>query len=157
MIEPARRLPMTPTAATLTPQEADLQAFLAPLAPATALRLRTLAHAWTLAGGALAVGKHSIRLLGAATPPFTAATLHARGGTAALELSRVLLQAHGLDPEAWRDWCDERAGLRAHGFLDQAKFPAVRLEALPDADLARLALGLRDLGLLVAKASPASA
>ncbi|MEA3203979.1 MAG: hypothetical protein QOI63_1659 [Thermoplasmata archaeon] len=139
---------MPPTAAALAPQEPELQAFLAGLEPATALRVRTLAHAWALAGGSLAIGRLSIRLLGAGADPahpYTAATLHARAGTAALELSRVLLHAHGVGPEVWQEWCDERAELRAHGFVPQAKFPAVRLDGLGDPAIVRLALGLRDL------------
>jgi hypothetical protein len=143
-------LAMTPTAA-LAPQEGELQAFLAALDPPTALRVRTLAHAWTLAGGTLAIGRLSIRLVGPAAPPahpYTAATLHAKGATSALELSRVLLEAHGVPADAWQAWCDERPELRAHGFVAQAKFPAVRLDALGDAALVRLAQGLRDLGRL---------
>ncbi|HEX2066679.1 MAG TPA: hypothetical protein VHI93_07700 [Candidatus Thermoplasmatota archaeon] len=138
---------MNPTATHLATDESDLQSFLARLSPATALRVRTLAHAWAAAGGSLAVGRLSVRLVAAHDPahPYTAATLHARGGTAALELSRVLLHAHGIGPAAWQAWCDERPELRSHGFVAQAKFPAVRLDALPDAALARLALGLRDL------------
>jgi hypothetical protein len=146
-----------PPAATLAPQETALQAFLARLEPATALRVRTLAHAWGHAGGALAVGRLSIRLLGVgadAAHPYTAATLHAREATAALELSRVLLHTHGVTPEAWLAWCDERPELRGHGFVAQAKFPAVRLDAMGDAALVRLALGLRDLALAGRPAAP---
>jgi hypothetical protein len=141
---------MSPTAAALATGESDLQAFLARLEPATAVRVRTLAHAWTIAGGTLAVGRLSLRLTAGADPahPYTAGTLHAHGATATLELSRVLLHAHGVTPEAWLAWCDERPELRAHGFVAQAKFPAVRLDALPDAALVRLALGLRDLARL---------
>jgi hypothetical protein len=141
---------MTPTAAALAPQEPELQAFLARLDPAAALRVRTLAHAWALAGGTLAVGRLSIRLVAAGADPghpYTAGTLHPGEG-AALELSRILLQAHGVAPEAWQAWCDERPELRAHGFEPQAKFPSIRLAGLGDAALVRLALGLRDLALL---------
>jgi hypothetical protein len=140
---------MSPTA-TVETTEARLQAFLTGLKPATALRVRTLAHAWALAGGTLAVGRLSIRLLGAGSDPahpYTAATLHARDGTAALELSRILLHQHGISPEAWLAWCDERPELREHGFVAQAKFPAVRLDRLGDTALVRLALGLRDLAM----------
>ncbi|MFO1534733.1 MAG: hypothetical protein ABR586_03620 [Thermoplasmatota archaeon] len=138
---------MSPTAEALATSESDLQAFLARLEPAAAVRVRTLAHAWKIAGGTLSVGRLSIRLTAGPDPahPYTAGTLHAHGATATLELSRVLLHAHGVTPEAWLAWCDERPELRGHGFVAQAKFPAVRLDALPDAALVRLALGLRDL------------
>lgn len=131
-----------------------LQAFLAPLEPAAALRLRTLAHAWQAAGGTLFVGRVSIRLLApdGAGRGFTAATLHQAHGTPprpTLELGRVLLQAHGVTSAAWSDWCDERPELRTLGFDPEAKFPVVRLDAASDAALARLASGLRDLARTV--------
>jgi hypothetical protein len=131
----------------LAPQEPELQAFLATRDPTLGLRLRTLAHAWTTAGGSLLIGRHAVRLVGkgAAGNTFTAGTLRDRDGHAELELSRVLLQGNGVSLEAWQAWCDERADLRTHGFAPTAKFPTVRLDALPDGALARLAVGLRDL------------
>ncbi|HEX2066949.1 MAG TPA: hypothetical protein VHI93_09075, partial [Candidatus Thermoplasmatota archaeon] len=59
---------MLPATASLAPQEAALQGFLARLSPETALRVRTLAHAWAAAGGSLAVGRLSIRLVAAHDP-----------------------------------------------------------------------------------------
>lgn len=146
---------MTPTASVAT-AESDLQAFLAGLDAPTAVRVRTLAHAWTIAGGGLAVGRLSVRLTaGDPAHPYTAATLHARANTSALELSRVLLGTHGVTSEAWQEWCDERPELRGHGFEPNAKFPAIRLDGLGDAAVVRLALGLRDLARL-AGAAPAA-
>lgn len=126
--------------------EPELQAFLASRDPTLALRLRTLAHAWATAGGTLLVGRHAVRLVSQGrNAPYTAGTLRVRDGHAELELSRVLLQGNGVSLEAWQAWCDERPDLRAHGFAPSAKFPTVRLDALPDGALARLAVGLRDL------------
>jgi hypothetical protein len=136
-------------------QPHPLQAFLAECPPEAALRLRTLAHAWEGGGGQLHVGRLAVRLLASdgRGHSFTAATLHRRHGEhgAALELGRVLLQAHGLAGQAWTAWCDELADLRAYGFDPDAKFPVVRVTELPDASLARLALGVRDLARLVAQ------
>ncbi len=128
--------------------ESALKAFLAPLAAPAALRLRTLAHSWSAAGGTLQPGRLTVRLL--AGPPgtaYTAATLHA--APARVELSHVLLAQHGLQPEAWTAWCDELAELHAHGLSAAAKYPAITLAGLSDATAARLALGLRDLCHLV--------
>lgn len=134
------------TLATVSEAE-DLPRFLAGLDPASATRVRTLARAWEAAGGALQVGRLSIRLVArdAIGRSFTAATLQARR----LELSRALLLAHGLSESAWAAWCDERAELARHGFAQEAKFPAVDIGALTDHELARLALGLRDIALAV--------
>ncbi|HUR62606.1 MAG TPA: hypothetical protein VM286_09620 [Candidatus Thermoplasmatota archaeon] len=135
--------------------EPELQAFLSTRDPTLALRLRTLAHAWTTAGGALLVGRHAVRLVGRGrAAPFTAGTLRVRDGHAELELSRVLLQGNGVSLEAWQAWCDERPELRTHGFAPSGKFPTVRLDALPDGSLARLAVGLRDLAHAVQAPRP---
>jgi hypothetical protein len=147
---------MTQTA-TMGPGEKPLKDFLFPLEANLAVRLRTLAHAWTTSGGSLLVGKLSIRLVGcdSAGRPFTAGTLHAnQGGRPALELCKVLLLAHGVSAPAWQEWCDERPELRGHGFDPGAKFPLVGLDRLSDGALARLALGLRDLGLAVSRGAP---
>lgn len=140
-----------PMAATASPDESALQAFLATLPPDAGLAARTLAHAWTAADGGLQVGKLTARLVAAAPDgrTFTAATLHGAGaagdGVPRLELARVLLQAHGVTATDWTSWCDERAELAAHGFDPAAKYPALPLADLPPATVARLALGLRDL------------
>jgi hypothetical protein len=132
-------------------QEAALRAFLAPLDAARGVRLRSLSHAWTAAGGSLHVGKLSIRLQSGA-PAYTAATLYAnQGGHAALELAKVQLQARGIDAQAWQAWCDERVELRAHGFAPDAKYTTIRLDGLGPSEFMRLVEGLRDLGLLLKK------
>src|SRR5688572_6584866 len=129
------------------PDEAALQAFVAAMPPDTGLAARTLAHAWTAAGGTLQVGKLTTRLVVRAPDgrTYTAATLHGAEGTARLEVARVLLQAHGVTATDWTSWCDERAELAAHGFVPTAKYPALPLAGLPPTTVARLALGLRDL------------
>lgn len=149
--------------------ETALQAFLAPLPPAHAVPLRTLAHAWQAAGGALQVGRMTIRLAihGRDARTFTAGTLHAalggdrpaphatdlRAGPA-LEVARVLLFNHGLNDADWQSWCDDLAGLDLAGFDPAAKYPVVPLERLPEATVARLAQAMRDLGRL-AQGQPA--
>jgi hypothetical protein len=138
--------------------EAALQAFLASLPEDQAVAARTLAHAWTAAGGTMHTGRYTVRLLaqGRRGPPFTAATVHGAdaGGAPRLEFGRVLLYAHGLGPADWTTWCDERPELAAHGFDRNAKYPAVPLAGLPPSAVARLAVGLRDLCLL-AQGQPA--
>lgn len=140
---------MTATKPT-DPQEGALQLFLANVAPPVAVRMRTLAHAWAVAGGHLQVGKVSCRLL-SGQPGFTAGTLFAtQEGHPTLELSRIQIQARGVSDAQWQAWCDERAPLRAHGFSPTAKYATVRLDALDDADMVRLVTGLRDLALQLA-------
>jgi hypothetical protein len=130
---------------TAQADEAALHAFLATLPGDAALNGRTLAHAWTAAGGTLQVGKLTTRFVAMANgKPYTAATLHA-AETPRLELARILLQNHGLTETDWTSWCDERAELSAHGFDPAAKYPALPLSNLPPATLARRTLGLRDL------------
>jgi hypothetical protein len=133
-------------AATADSNEAALQAFLATLPADAGLAARTLAHAWSAAGGSLQVGKLTTRLVAPAHDgrTFTAATLHAADAPR-LEVARVLLQSHGLTATDWTSWCDERAELANHGFEPTAKYPALPLSNLPPATVARLALGLRDL------------
>ena len=142
---------MAATASTpgLTPKQGDeaaLQGFLATLPSEASLAARTLAHAWTVAGGTLQVGKLTTRLVAPAPggKSFTAATLHAADAPR-LEVARVLLQAHGVTATDWTSWCDELAELQPHGFEPSAKYPALPLSNLPPATVARLALGLRDL------------
>lgn len=139
---------------TVETKEPGLQEFLATIPPEAALRIRTLAHAWEGGGGRLFVGRFTVRLLAVdgAGRAYTAGNLHRAHGDPprpTLELGRTLLQLHGVTPTAWTEWCDERPDLPAHGFDAQAKFPLVRLDGITDATLARLALGLRDLALLV--------
>src|SRR5688572_22842640 len=85
--------------------EAALLSFLAPLPSAEAVAARTLAHAWTAAGGTFNAGKLTVRLLaqGPDGKSFTAATLHGVGpsGAPRLEVGRVLLYGHGLGPADW--------------------------------------------------------
>lgn len=144
--------PTVPTVAAPASDEAALQAFLATLPPEEAVAARTLAHAWTAAGGTFHAGKLTVRLLaqGPDGKGFTAATLHGIGpsGAPRLEIGRVLLYGHGLGPADWTSWCDERPELAGHGFDRAAKYPSVPLAGLPPAVVARLAIGLRDLCLL---------
>lgn len=130
-------------------EEAALQSFLSTLPADEALSARTLAHAWSAAGGSFQAGRLTCRLIAQAPrgQPFTAATLHGVGpsGVPRLEVARVLLYSHGVAPADWTMWCDDRPELAAHGFDRNAKYPAVPLTALPPAVLARLAIGLRDL------------
>lgn len=132
---------MSPTLAA-PETEAALTTFLETVPSPDALPLRTLAHAWTGGGGALAVGKVAVRLLG---DGFTAGTLHARDGPARLELCRVLLEKHGVDADQWTHWSDEFADLAHHGFDHRAKYPSLPIAHLSPAELARLVSGLRDL------------
>ena len=139
--------------------EAALQAFVASLPPVHAVPVRTLAHAWQAAGGAMQVGRVTVRLCttGRDGRPFTAATLHsanperpatrvadARTGPT-LELARVLLSNHGVGEADWRSWCDDLAPLQLPRFDQGAKYPSIPLEGLPDACVAQLAQALRDL------------
>jgi hypothetical protein len=144
--------PSSSSSSASASSEAALQAFLVTLPEDQAVAARTLAHAWTAAGGTLHTGRYTVRLLaqGRRGPPFTAATVHGpdAGGAPRLELGRVLLYAHGLGPADWTTWCDERPELAAHGFDRNAKYPSVPLAGLPPSAVARLAVGLRDLCLL---------
>lgn len=149
--------------------ESALQAFLATLPPASAVAVRTMAHAWQAAGGTLQVGRVTVRLIvvGRNNRPFTAGTLHAslggdrperrqvelRSGPC-LEVARVLLFNHGLDEADWRSWTDDLIDLTLAGFDPAAKYPCIALEHLPEASVARLAQALRDLGRL-AQGQPA--
>lgn len=136
---------VSPPAGSKPGDESALQAFVATLPGESSVAARTLAHAWTVAGGSLQVGKLTTRFVAPAGPrTFTAATLHA-GDAPRLEVARVLLQAHGLTATDWMSWCDELAELQPHGFEPAAKYPALPLSNLPPATVARLALGLRDL------------
>lgn len=133
--------------------EAALQGFLADVAGPEGVAIRTLAHAWQGGGGGIQVGTVAVRLTaGKPDGPFTAATLHApRGGQGArLELCRVLLERHGVRPDAWVHWSDEFADLAHHGFDAAAKYPTLPLAPLSATELARLVTGLRDLARLVA-------
>jgi|SRR5688572_20809584 len=139
--------PVSPSNGVQKPgDESALQGFLATLPGDSGVTARTLAHAWTVAGGTLQVGKLTTRLVAPAPggKSFTAATLHAAEAPR-LEVARVLLQAHGVTATDWTSWCDELAELQPHGFEPSAKYPALRLANLPPATVARLALGLRDL------------
>ena len=143
--------------------ESALQAFLSALPAGSAVAVRSLAHSWQAAGGALQVGRVTVRLVatGRDGRPFTAATLHAalggdrpaRGATdlragPGLEVARVLLANHGLGEADWRGWCDDLADLQLAGFDAAAKYPVVALDRLPEATVARLAQAVRDLGRL---------
>lgn len=154
---------MTPGAMLDGADESALQAFLGGLPPTQAITVRSLAHAWQAAGGRLQVGRMTVRLAVQARDgrPFTAGTLHASlggdrpalGGAElrsgpALEVARVLLANHGMSEADWRSWCDDVADLELRGFDAAAKYPAIALDNLPDATVARLAQSLRDLGRL---------
>ncbi len=127
--------------------EEALEEFSASLG-AAGVNVRSIAHAWQSGGGRLAVGKLTIRLLGG-DPAFTAGTIHApRGdGHPDLELSRVLLEQHGVD---WTHWSDEFADLGHHGFDQSARFPRIAFDdAVSPGEIARLVTGVRDLAVMV--------
>lgn len=134
----------------LPASEVALRTFLQGLDQPIQLPIRTLAHAWQGGGGAIAVGRLTVRLVAvdAKGRPFTAGTLHGGAGPR-LELARVLLDAHGVTHEVWTQWCDERPELRDAGFDPMGRFPRVNLDAVSETDVARLALGLRDLARAV--------
>lgn len=144
-------LAMPPSTAASLSEDAEkaLAEFLAALPEASALTVRTLAHAWAGGGGELQVGHLAIRLLGGRAAAFTAGTVHApRGGQTApvLELCRVLLESHGVPHDAWVHWSDGLAELQHHGFDPAARFPTLPLSPkVTAAEVARLATGLRDL------------
>ncbi|MEK6984806.1 MAG: hypothetical protein AABX89_00270 [Candidatus Thermoplasmatota archaeon] len=131
----------------LSGQESSLRVFLENQTPSRALPIRTLAHAWVAAGQSIQVGRMTVRLIATDKQghPFTAGTLH----PGRLELSRVLLQSHGVAEAAWLAWCDEHVELAAHGFDRASNYPAVQLDGASELVVARLALGLRDLAFIV--------
>lgn len=133
--------------AQIPPEETALREFLAPMPEGLAVQVRTLAHAWGHAGGKIQVGKLCVRLLAQGSGKrFTAGTLHGGGR---LELSKVLILTNGLDEERWDSWCDERPDLQGAGFEGDSKYPSITLAKLNEMALARLALGLRDLVILL--------
>lgn len=143
--------PMSPDAVTTQEEEAGLRAFLDTLPEDAVVPARTLAHAWAAAGGSLAPGRVSVRLLGPAQgdrPAFTAATLYAPRGEATaptLEFAKPFLEHHGVDADRFVHWADEVVDV-AGGLDPTAKFPTLRLGPdLPASDLARLVSALRDL------------
>lgn len=131
----------------LSGQESALRVFLENLDGARGLAVRTLAHAWVAAGQTIQVGRMTVRLVATDRQghPFTVGTLH----PGRLELSRVLLQSHGVSESAWRAWCDERAELASLGFNGASNYPTIQLDGATEATVARLALGLRDVAILV--------
>ncbi len=153
---------MTPGTLQQGPEEDALLAFLASLAPCNVVAVRTLAHAWQAAGGHLQVGRVTVRLTttGINGRQFTAATLHATGPPDRterrpaeqpgpwLEIARVLLLNHGVASGDWTAWSDDLADLELHGFDAASKYPSLALDPLPEANVARLAQALRDLGRL---------
>jgi hypothetical protein len=133
--------------------EAALAAWLERLPGRTGVTVRTLVHAWASGGGSVQVGAVAIRLL--ARDATTAAVVRAPRGDAApvLEFARVLLESHGVPHEAWVHWSDGFAALAHHGLDPAAKFPKLGLDAdVSDAEVARLAAGLRDLAVMAARA-----
>ncbi len=141
---------MTPSTVTTEDAEAALTAFVSKLPDPVGLQIRTLAHAWTLGGGAFTVGKVSIRLTGG--EGFTAGTLHSAQNAqpARFELCRVILEKHGVSHEQWTYWADEFADLAHHGWQATAKYPVLPLgDHVTPGELARLVSGLRDLALMV--------
>lgn len=131
--------------------EDDLATFVDALPGDSGVNVRSVVHAWMSGGGGAHVGKITIRLLSAGDTPFTAGTIHSPRGEEpypSLELSRVLLEQHGVD---WLHWSDEFADLRHHGFDAAAKFPAVAFDdQLTSGEMARLVSGIRDLAKMVA-------
>lgn len=146
--------PMRMTALTTLPEatEQALNQWLRRLDDRSAVTVRTLVHAWASGGGGARVGAVAVRLLGRTDG--TAAVVRApRGeGPAALEFARVLMESHGVSHASWVHWSDEFADLAHHGFDPAAKFPTLKLDAdVTDAELARLAVGLRDLAAMAAR------
>jgi hypothetical protein len=141
---------------TQTPLSAEtedqLAEFLTGLPEAEAITARTLAHAWASGDGRLQVGRLSVRLI-AGDPPFTAGTLYAPHGdhaTPRLELCRVVLESRGVPHDDWVHWSDEFADLAHHGFDPATRFPSLVLRSDVSApEVARLAMGLRDLARMV--------
>ncbi len=131
------------------PQEDALATFIAGFDDC-AVTARTLAHAWTGGSGDLVVGSRATRLV-VGNPQFTAGTIYApSGGPGRLELSRVLMERHGLGNDQWTHWSDEFADLGHLGFDQGAKYPS--LPITPDitpAELVRLVQGLRDLAKML--------
>ncbi len=134
---------------TQTTHEEELVGFIETLPAPSQVNVRSMVHAWQSGGGSIAVGKLTVRLL-AGDPSFTAGTIHApRGETtdADLEISRVLLEQHGVD---WVHWSDEFADLAHHGFNQAARFPTIQFDAaVSPGEVARLVTGLRDLAAMV--------
>ena|SRR5688572_2946453 len=135
---------------TLVADDAEraLREHVAALPPERALAVRSLSHAWMGGGGTIAVGRLAVRLTASrGGAPFTAATLRTDRGE--LEIGRAVVQAHGVSPEEWLHWSDDLAELRPNGFDAMAKYSAIRLDGLGDANLARLVGALRDLARLL--------
>jgi hypothetical protein len=133
----------------------DLAQFLQGLPSGVALTARSLAHAWEGGGGSLQVGRVAVRLVWEAKGQrFTAGTILATPHV--LELARATLRNQGHSDTEWRNWCDEQAELRDHGFDAEAKFPRIQLDGLPAPVLARLATGLRDLARAMAAKAQAA-
>lgn len=134
-------------------QRADdgLAQFLAAFPDPVGITARTLAHAWTGGGGDLVIGSKATRLV-VGDPAFTAGTIVAPGaGAGHLELSRILLERHGLSNDAWQHWSDEFADLAHRGFDPNAKYPRLPItDDLSPAELVRLVQGLRDLARMLA-------
>ncbi len=128
---------------TLTAMDDDaLQKALAQLDEQPRLAARTIANAWESAGGTVKPGKVAVRLIGhQGDSPFTAATLFC--SDARLELCRVIMEHHGLPPEAFQHWADEILDI-AIGFDPSAKYPSLPLDLDP-ARLVRVVNSIRDL------------
>jgi hypothetical protein len=143
---------MTTQTPLSTETEDQLAGFLTSLPEAEAITARTLAHAWASGGGRLQVGRLSVRLT-SGDPGFTAGTLYAPHGAHVaprLELCRVVLESRGVPHDAWVHWSDEFADLAHHGFDPAERFPALVLRSdVSPPEVARLAMGLRDLARMV--------
>jgi hypothetical protein len=131
--------------------EDDLTTFLEKLPADSGINVRSVIHAWISGGGHAQVGKLTVRLLGGGDKPFTAGTVHApRVGheNADLELSRILLEQHGVD---WVHWSDEFADLGHHNFDASVRLPTLTFdERLTATEAVRLINGVRDLAQMVA-------
>ncbi len=147
---------MSLTAPQEDSSERDLRAVLQDLADEVALPARTLAHAWTAAGGAIQVGHYTIRLLAPGSggdAPLTAGFIHfAHEGPRgpALELCRARMVGHGVEQADWVHWASELLELQPRGFDPAAKYPRIALEpVLPPSEMVLLVGGLRDLARML--------
>ncbi len=147
---------MALTAPEQGPEEEQLQRALKDLPSELAVSVRSLAHAWTAAGGNIQVGRYTIRLLAPGSrggAPLTAGFVHMGQGPdkgPALELCRARLVGHGVSAPDWVHWASELLDLQAHGFDPSNKYPRIELDPpLPAAEMALLVVGLRDLARMI--------
>ncbi|MGB1697297.1 MAG: hypothetical protein ACPHK8_02740 [Thermoplasmatota archaeon] len=100
---------------------------------------KALLTGWQAGGGTVDAGKIAARLRATrGGKTFTAGTLTADR----LELSRVVLEANGMQPDDWIHWSDDLADIPE--FDQAAKYPVIPFpQPLPE--VLRIAQDLRDL------------